>query len=527
MTVPNARPPIKPHRFRQDWFEVELALGHTIADVPGVALASKRDCYEVHRTHLPLLGEQGSGVLAEHHKPLWSPEERAARLPEGLIFREHQQTALDFLEPRTGVLLADGMRLGKTLTALCAHDAKRGPLVILAPLSTRHVWLEWIERLWPGAKVVLMLGTHAEPGAFAGADVVFGHHDILTHFKLTSLRPGTLIVDEAHLFSNPKALRTKALHFFASASARVILLTGTPLWNKSQGLWSVLAATNPGAWGRSFAFAQRYCAPVLGEYGWRYDGVSNEVEWFARRDEVLIARQWPDVAKNLPPIQYNIETVDLDSEELRKLDMIAFEIRKNPEGNALEDMNYYRQATGLYKAPPTADLARRFLQGGEDVVIWTWHKRVGTVIAKELAKGKDGFRAFIVNGDDSIEMRDTTIAAWKASPTAAPLIISIAVGQVGIDLSRAHHTIFAEVDWIPAVVAQALMRTFDIRRPMTVTFLMLAHEADQRLINLLREKLERGEALGFTAAGAMFRLPEAQAAADEDLLAAFSAAISG
>lgn len=513
---------IRPHRFRWDWFEVDPLLARQIADVPGVRLSARGDCYEIHRNHLPLLGEEGSGVLEQHHNPLWSHEQRAERVAD-LTLRAHQQTGLDFIEPRRGVLVGDGMRLGKTLMALLAHDVhaqQQGPLVVLAPLSTRHVWLHWMKVLWPNIEPKLMLSSKPTLDEFKGAEIVFGHHDILTHHQSTSLRPGTLIIDEAHLFSNPNALRTKALLFYASVAWRVLTLTGTPLWNRSKGLWSLLAATSPGAWGKAFDFAQRYCQPMLTEYGWKYNGVSQEAEWALRRAEILLARQWTDVTVDLPPIQYNVETIDLDTNELLKLDTLAFELRKNPTGNRIEDMNYYRQATGLYKVPIAVDLAKRFLAAEDDIVVWVHHRNVGTAIAKKLKTD------FWVHGGQSVDERDRILTAWKASPVPAALVIGMDVGQVGIDLSRARHCIFAEIDWTPVVVSQSLMRTFDASRSMSVTFLMLNHEIDRLLLEALRSKVETGELMGVTAAGSMFRLPETDAIADEILLAAFNAAIS-
>jgi len=411
-----------------------------------------------------------------------------------------------------------------TAMSLLAHDPAKGPLLVVAPLSTRSVWLEWMAKLWPTIEPTVITGRKVDLDKLRKAEIIFGHHDILTHHRATGLVPGTLIVDEAHLFSNPKSKRTEAMLFYASIAWRVVLLSGTPLWNTSEGLWSLLAACNPGAWGRPHTFSQRYCNPTLTEYGWRYGGTSHEDEWFLRRNEVLLARQWKDVKADLPPIQFNLELVDLDAKVLRTVDELAYRLRLNETSSIVEDLNYYRQATGLYKVDIAADLARRTVVGNHDVVIWTWHKQPAHAVAAKLRK--KGVPTFVVTGEDAITQRDAIIAAWKASPVPAALIITISVGQVGIDLSRAHYEIFVEVDWTPAVVSQALMRPFSADHPLGVTFIVLNHDVDLRLITELKTKIAMGDRMGFPAAGSAFQFPEDPEMADETLIELFRAALA-
>jgi hypothetical protein len=385
------------------------------------------------------------------------------------------------------------------------------------------VWLHWIKILWPEISPSVITGKVLD-SATLKKPIVFGHYDILTHHRLTSLRPGTLIIDEAHALSNPKAKRTEAVLFYATVSHRVILLTGTPLWNSSKGLWSLLVACNPGAWGKLFHFAQRYCTPTLTEHGWRYQGVSNEDEWILRRDEIVICRRWEDVRSDLPATQRTTEIVDLDADQLRKVDQIAVEMRKNHTTLTVEDLAYYRQATGLYKVDVACDLATRLLEAQRDVVIWTWHKKVAKAIGRKLAKR---FPTYAVTGDDTELVRSAAFDAWRASTTPAPLILTIPVGREGIDLSRAHHAIVVELDYTPASMSQAEMRTFSPDRPMEITYLVLDHDVDQALVDLVKSKVSSGKAIGMAAAGSTFAIPTyEETRTDEELLFVFRQAFN-
>lgn len=411
-----------------------------------------------------------------------------------------------------------------TLTALLAHDPARGPLLVIAPLSTRKVWLGWMKRLWPDIDPVVIVGETSDPDKLRGAKIIFGHYGILTHHKITSLKPGTFVVDEAHLISNEKSKRTEAIHFYATVAQRTILLTGTPLQNTSRGLWALLATCNPGAWGRSFPFLQRYCAPVMGEYGWKYTGVSNEIEWALRRSEMHLARTWNQVSPGLPPIQRTIEMIDLDAKALLAIDRLAYELRKNATALTIEDQNYYRQATGLFKVDLAVDLALRSTATPQPVVMWIWHRKVAAAIAKKLTVKK--VPCFVVTGDDNLKARDLLMDAWRETTNGA-LIISIDVGQVGIDLSHAHHAIFVEIDWVPLRISQAEMRTFAPERPMSADYLVLNHELDLALVAALQAKIDTGNAAGMAAAGSMFRAPsrDDEIVDDASLIAAFQAAV--
>ena len=89
--------------------------------------------------------------------------------------------------------------------------------------------------------------------------------------------------------------------------------------------------------------------------------------------------------------------------------------------------------------------------------------------------------------------------AWRAS-RAGILIATMAVAQVGIDLSHARLALFAELDYTPAILAQAEMRTFAPHRPMNVTFVVANHFINQRIVRALIEKLGAASPLGLGAA---------------------------
>ena len=106
----------------------------------------------------------------------------------------------------------------------------------------------------------------------------------------------------------------------------------------------------------------------------------------------------------------------------------------------------------------------------------------------------------MIHGEVGPYERERRIAEWQASEAPQALIATLAVAQVGIDLSHARFAIFAEIDYTPAILGQAEMRTYDPKRPMDVIFVVAAHLVDQRIVRSLIAKLGAATPLGVGAA---------------------------
>lgn len=485
---------------RWDWWELPREWIAAVGAAPGVVYRANGGV-EVHRTHLPLLAAAGYPV-----PPTVDPDPGEGRL--GVTYRPWQRRAAAWMANRRGVMLAVSPRLGKTLCALTQHDPNTGPLVILAPLDVRQVWLDAVEAVFPGIDVLALEGHTVDPDAIKSASVIFGHYDILSHQRVASLAPGTLIVDEVHLLSNPKSQRATAVRYFATLAKRVITLSGTPLWNTTAGLWPLLAVTNPGAWGnKPHDFMQRYCTPTLSEHGWRYGEVSNVDEWLLRRHEVVFEATWKTEMPDLPPVQRHRVLAPCDPHVLDRAvaELEAAHATGRGDESMIGAIARYRKQTGMLKVPTAVD---RALGQETPVVLWSWHKDVAKKIA--VATQAAGRPSFMIHGDLSAQKRLASIAAWRETPDGV-LAATLSVGQVGIDLSHAPRAIVVEWDWTPAVMYQGEMRTFPGNNPTRshdVTQITLDHPVENLVLDHVNRKVDRGAAAMMMAAGDDFSVAE-------------------
>lgn len=468
----------------RDWYGIRnCATGH-LRVVPG-AKRLVDGSYIWHRSHLPLLGDHVAKLARTLNSGV-SPE-----FADGTVLRAHQVLGACWLRQRAGALLADGMRVGKTGQIVAAHDPVSGPLVVSAPLNTRRVWLRWMRRRWPGQEIAVVLGT-APSEAIKSAPLVFCHHEVLGyHQVLGSWRPGTLVADEAHRFSNPRSIRSQGLGLLATNAQRVIAATGTPLWNKPTGLYPILSAVNPGAWGSWRDYAERYCGGHPGPYGMIAEGASNLDEFRDRLSEVMLRREWGDAGLEAPETKREIITVDLTADEQYELDKLAENLRAASSARRVPaaDLARVRQVVGRRKVAAAVERSR--LAGDEPHVIWTWHRD----IAKDIAARVGGI---CVIGETPATRREQLFDAWEERGGA--LVVTMSVGEVGIDLSAARRAIFAELDWTPATLAQAEMRTFSPERSMEIEYIAADHRVDRAIVKALGKKLDLSRVFGVPAA---------------------------
>lgn len=381
-----------------------------------------------------------------------------------------------------------------TLAAAAAHDPSDGPLVVLGPLAARDVWVEWISRIYGQAPHVLRGHPTDETLAAArGHTAYFVHFEVLDAWtRLFCERGnvvGTLVIDEIHLLQSRKSKRSSATTAIAARSSRIFGLSGTPMWGRPDSLYAVLQLIAPSAWGSHFEFGSRYADARPTAYGWQFNGVSNADELKARLAHVMLRKTWQDCASNLPPTTRVVEPVAVPAAQQAAITLLATQImlsRANAKMTVAGYLATLRRKLGEVKIRAAVDQAYAAIgQGHPKVVIWTWHKDLAGKIADAAqAQGAGGVQVGrFASGDDSDAVRD-----FKRCTGAAILVASIAAGGVAQDWSCSDYAIFAELDWTPANVQQAEMRTFSPLRPHCVVYLYADVDVEKRLIEALAVK---------------------------------------
>ncbi len=173
---------------------------------------------------------------------------------------------LDFLRRfGLGGCLADDMGLGKTVQVLAlldavraSPDAPRRPSIVVVPRSLVFNWIREAERFAPRLRVLDFTGSARRLSSIDSetVDVVITTYGTLRRdaAALAAIRFDYAILDEAQAIKNPDSGAAKAARLL-TANHR-LAMTGTPIENRVEELWSLFEFLNPGMLGSASGFSE-------------------------------------------------------------------------------------------------------------------------------------------------------------------------------------------------------------------------------------------------------------------------------
>jgi SNF2 family DNA or RNA helicase len=492
-----------------DWL---ARFGDRVADL----LAARREDGELPTCVLPDLGslcedlDQPPPPALDRLAPLLEdggdiPE---SPLPEDLTvpLRSYQRRGVDWLrflgDAGLGALLADDMGLGKTLQALCAV---RGRALVIAPTSVLSNWADEAARFRPSLRVE----TYHGPGRALdpSADLTLTSYAILRldAEPLARVEWDTVVLDEAQAIKNPQSQSARAARGLRARTR--IALTGTPVENHLEELWSQIHFLNPGLLGGRRDFAERVARPIAAGDREAADRLRRRLRPF------LLRRLKRDVASELPPRTEVVLRCVLDDEERRLYEGIHAATRRDvvaklsAGGNvleALEALLRLRQAACHAALVPgqTADtsskielLLERLEQAAEDghrALVFSQWTGLLDLVEPHLRERHIAFTRL----DGSTRDRGAVVAAFQAEDGPPVMLVSLRAGGTGLNLTSADHIFLLDPWWNPAVEDQAADRAHRIgqTRPVMVHRLVARDTVEERILALQDRKRELARA---------------------------------
>jgi hypothetical protein len=415
-----------------------------------------------------------------------------------------------------GALLADDMGLGKTFQALAflawirQEQPHPKPILIVAPTGLLANWRAEIERhLAPGTlgSIVNAYGTNLkamrgdagrdiDAGAsgvdvegWAHAGVVLTTYETMRDYHLSFARLpfAAIVYDEAQKLKNPASQMTRAAK---TLNARFQLaMTGTPVENRLQDLWSIFDVIHPGLLGSSKAFETLYPATEPDRLQALHDLL---VEPQGARPPLLLRRMKDDCLAGLPakhvrampmpmpPVQAAAYSraigralaVKGSGEQGRMLEVLH-QLRgislhpKNPE-EAAGDERYFEDSARL---DTVFTLLETIANAREKALIFCESLAMQALLAHEIR------RRFAlshpvprIHGGVAGDARQREVDAFqKRGLGFDAMILSPKAGGVGLTLTAANHVIHLSRWWNPAVEDQATDRAYRIGQERDVT----------------------------------------------------------
>lgn len=196
------------------------------------------------------------------------------------------------------------MGLGKTLQTIAHLLAEkqngrlRRPALVVTPTSLLGNWQDELAKFAPDLSVFLFYGAqrHADGQALDAADVILTSYTLVHRDQgfLETRSFSHLILDEAQKIKNPASQSARAA--CALDAEHRLCLTGTPMENHLEELWSLFHFLMPGFLGRPESFRQRFRYPI------ERDQDETATALLAKRvAPVILRRRKTEVARELPP----------------------------------------------------------------------------------------------------------------------------------------------------------------------------------------------------------------------------------
>lgn len=427
----------------------------------------------------------------------------------------YQIDGVAFLAANGRGLLADDMGLGKTLQALAAaiwleRNAEVTRTLVVCPASLKHQWAREIQRFAGHEAQVIQGGVDLRGAQYrkGRAFTVVNYELVLRDLSVINetLRPDLLILDEAQRIKNWRTKVASSTKLIRTPYAFV--LTGTPLENRLEDLYSLMQVVNPNVLGPLWRY--RVDFHVMDERG-KVLGYRNLTKLrrriapvMLRRDRALVSDQLPErceVRLDLPMTPGQQELHDGGITAAGQLAVIARKRPLTPSEQhrliaALQQARMACNAAGLVdketKGSPKLDevaelLAELCLEDGLKVVVFSEWERM-TMMVEQRARDL-GIGCVRLHGGVATAKRGALIDRFR-DDDAVQVFISTDAGGTGLNLQTASVLINLDIPWNPAVLDQRIARVHRLGQKHKVqVFIMVAADSyEERVLELVGNK---------------------------------------
>jgi superfamily II DNA or RNA helicase len=490
---------------------------------------------KLRKHHLGLLTELAEGELAgiamNRKLQKLTDFEEVGNIPMPVNFsgslRPYQQAGYNWFhflrEYHFGGCLADDMGLGKTIQTLAllqknkedteAAGGKSTSLLIM-PTSLIYNWINEAKKFTPQLKMMVHTGAfrYKSPEVFSNYDVVVTTYGIsridIEMFK--SFFFDYVILDESQNIKNPSSKSYQAVKQLKSRFK--LILSGTPVENSVNDLWTQMSFINPGLLGSQQFFMNEFVTPIE----------KKKDEEKARKLQAIIKpfvlrRTKEQVATELPPKTEHLFYCQMSDEQASVYEKVKSEYR-NELLKSLEDGTFAQAQMqvlqGLIKLRQIANhpimidedyegdsgkfenvvhTLSNVLDGGHKVLIFSQFVKQLQIYRRYFDEEKIAYTYL----DGSTQKRGEIVKRFQEDEKTKVFLISIKAGGVGLNLTEADYVFILDPWWNPAVEQQAIDRTHRIGQTKNVFIykFITKDSVEEKILALQQRKLSVARAL--------------------------------
>jgi superfamily II DNA or RNA helicase len=461
-------------------------------------------------------GESERKEMAERERDWLNQLEREEPSPElcdllKVPLYPYQMRGAIFLACRGRCILGDDMGLGKTVQTLAAVELlarERGVerVLVVAPASVKYQWETEIQK-YTGRPVQVVEGNAAERRARYKQPTFYrliNYETVVRDLKeLNAWQPDLIVLDEAQRIKNWQSKTSKAVKHLKSRYA--VVLTGTPLENKLEELFSIVAFVDERRLGPAFQFLADH----------RIEDADKKLVGYRNLDllreklaPILLRRTRAEVLSQLPARTDTTVTIEmaeaqrplyaehqatlgrilqkkyLTEVDRRRILCCIANLRMLCDSTFLLD----HQTNVSPKLEEVEELLRELLGAEPHKVVvfsqWEVMLRKAAEVVEKLGVGHT-----ILHGNIPGKDRRKLLERFRDDPECR-VFLSTDAGGTGLNLQAADTVINLEVPWNPAVLDQRIARVHRMgqHRPVQVFNLVTRDSIEERVLRTLEQK---------------------------------------
>ena len=492
-------------------------------------------------------------------------------VPVNAELRSYQVAGINWLaflnKYRLHGILCDDMGLGKTLQTICmlaSHHqnmSEKGHTVqslVVCPTTLGGHWLEEITKFVSKQYLNPFL-YFGQPSQRASLRSQIAHHNvIITSYEIVrsdvdflgSIKWNYLVLDEGHVIKNTKTKTSIAVRQLVAAHR--VILTGTPIQNGVNELWSLFDFLMPGYLGTEKQFTAKYSRPILNSRDAKSSGKEQEAGALAMESlhrqtlPFILRRVKEDVLSDLPPKITQDYYCDLSPVQTDLYEDFARSQSQagqaGEEGTNTSPTHVFQALQYLKKVcnhprlvltkdhPSYSNILTNHLGGNVDNLVQIEHAAKLTALKQLLvdlgiAGSEDTERPVVgqhralifcqlktmldiletdllaphlpsvsylrLDGSVPATSRHSLVSKFNKDPSIDLLLLSTSVGGLGLNLTGADTVIFVEHDWNPMKDLQAMDRAHRIgqKKVVNVYRLITRNTLEEKIMSLQQFKI--------------------------------------
>lgn len=411
-------------------------------------------------------------------------------------------------------ILADDMGLGKTLQAIVAmtqhFKGKGSPMLVVCPTSLLYNWHEECGKFNPNLRSLVIDGTPTQRekliSSILNYDLIITSYSLLQKDvdKYASTKFSYMILDEAQHIKNRSTQNAKSAKQI-KADHRLIL-SGTPIENSLDELWSLFDFLMPGFLGSYDRFVEKYVRGSGDQHTENLAYLKKKVAPFImRRMKSDVLDDLPAVNENtyhtqLTPVQRELYNSYAESARNELMKMVEKEGFEKVQIHVLATLTRLKQICchpaifakekaergDSAKYDMLLELLQTLISGGHKTVIFSQYTKMLQIMRDDFEKM--GVRFCYLDGSSRDRM--SIVKEFNTNKEISVFLVSLKAGGTGLNLVGADTVIHYDMWWNPAIESQATDRVHRIgqKKSVSVYKLVTLDTIEEKIVSMQNKK---------------------------------------